>query len=126
MLTGTFHYGYESNNPEDDTAYTTPSLSLVPDAAIASTLPYWKDRDHVSEIRFSNEAAFVKAAILASNLAALKARRIKSVSGRISVLVDNYQATLECDAATYTVRFLSIQTPGAMRVARNILEPTEC
>ena len=102
------------------------TLSHARRRPIAARLPYWKDRGTVQRIVFSNEDAFIAAVIPAAARADLKAHRIKSVSGRVSLDVDQYSASVECDSPDYRVRFVKVHTPGTATVAQNIIEPTEC
>jgi hypothetical protein len=88
-------------------------LYFIPDKAMALRLPYWAQRHHVHEIRFTNESAFVSAVIPQKELESLRQRKSFSVTGRASIVVEQYQASVECDYPTYAVSFVSLDRGGS-------------
>lgn len=83
-------------------------MYLVLDPASRGLLPYWKNRPGDGSISILNVADFVRAAVPPPMLEKLKAKKTGSLSGHISIVADNYQATIVCDAPDYSVRFVGL------------------
>ncbi|AGG87359.1 hypothetical protein [Rhodanobacter denitrificans] len=126
VVSGTYHYGYLSNNPEADTEYGLLELYFIPDEETANHLPYWKQRGHVHEIRFRNDTDFVKALISPKTLRGLKKRTILSISGKAVVIAANYRISVECDYPTYSASFVAAERPEALLVSHALIEPGGC
>ncbi|WP_445145233.1 hypothetical protein [Dyella sp. Tek66A03] len=112
VMSGTYHYGYITNDPDADSDYGALELYFVPDRAIAARLPYWAQRGRVHEIWFRNQEAFVRSVISSEVIEALKQRKTMSANGRASVVVERYQASVECDYPSYTVSFVALDERG--------------
>ena len=126
VVSGTYHYGYLSNDPEADSDYGLLELYFIPDEETANHLPYWKQRGHVHEIRFRNDVDFVKALISSKTLRDLKQRTILSVSGKAVVIAADYRISVECDYPTYSASFVAIERPEALVVSHAPVEPGGC
>ena len=126
LMSGTFYYGYESDDPNADATYGLLELYFIPDKRLAAKLPYWSQRGHVHEIRFLNERAFVNAVISQKSIKNLAEKKIRSLSGRASVLVEGYQASVECDYPTYSVTFVSAENLATIAATRELLEQMGC
>jgi hypothetical protein len=127
VFSGTFHYGYVTDDPEADATYGLLVLWFVPDAATAKTLPYWKQRGAVQAIGLRNDEAFVAAMIAPATRAALAQRKVLSVSGRATLEVRAYRAMIECDEPGYTVEFVSLRPEGSdALVSRDLTQPQGC
>jgi hypothetical protein len=123
---GTYHYGYLSNNPEADSEFGVLELYFVPDKEVAIRLPYWAQRRHVHEMRFRNDADFVKAMISPKAIRELKEKKIFSVSGRATIVVADYQISVECDYPTYSVSFAAVERPGILLASHALVEQFGC
>jgi hypothetical protein len=108
LMSGSYHYGYITNDRRAED-YGDLELYFLPDNRLAMRLPYWAQRHPVREVRFRNERAFVMAVVPSKERDALKRRKILSTSGRATVVVEAYQASIECDYPTYSVMFVSIE-----------------
>jgi len=109
VLSGTFHAG------ADGIAF------LKPDAGVAAHLPRWKESGAPREIWFENGEAAVHAIMPRGG----GGNSIASAADRHVVLdVDRYTIHIECDTASYYVRFLSVHQPGA--VAQEIEQEGGC
>lgn len=126
VMSGTYHYGFLSHNPQADSEYNVPELYFLPDAKLATRLPYWKQRKRVHEIRFRNPDAFANAIIPTDELEKLRRRKIFSVSGRASIVVDDYQASVECDYPTYSVSFVSVDHSESALASLSFVEEYGC
>jgi hypothetical protein len=100
-LSGTYHYGV------DETAGGS-NLYLVLDPASRGLLPYWKNRPGNGSITIENEMDFVRAVIPQPMLEKLRARKTGSLIGRVSIVAENYQAAIVCDAPDYSIRFVGV------------------
>jgi hypothetical protein len=59
-------------------------------------------------------------------LAALKQKRQYSVSGRAAIVVDRYQASIECDSASYSVDFVSAGLLEQQVASRSFVDYDGC
>jgi hypothetical protein len=126
VVSGTYHYGYITDDPDADSDYGTLELYFIPDKAIAARLPYWAQRGHVHEIWFVNRDAFVKAVISSEEIEALKQRKTMSVKGRVSVVVERYQASVECDYPSYAVSFVALRERGYGLASEALVDQYGC
>jgi len=101
-LSGTYYYG--RNTLDDGSVATT--LYFLPDRATALRLPKFKVRGQPESIYLSNEARFAREVIPAYERAGLK--KGKFLSGHADVLVDRFQAGIECDAPYFNAHFLRV------------------
>lgn len=120
-VSGTFTFGYVHSDSADD---TIEYLILVPDEAGVRALPRWSGG--IDQIGFANEADFLKAAVPAATLAALKARRQGSASGRVTVRAREWSTNYVCDTAYYTLEFAGLAAPARMIAAQPLSDPGDC
>lgn len=111
-LTGTFTYGYASDDPPEE-----PRARFVfrLDAASARLLPHWPG-DLAREIGFSNLDAFLAAMIPAKPLSDIQTNHRGIVSKRVSIRADSWHAILGCGDAHYSARY--VKTRSGPRVVR--------
>ncbi len=126
VMSGTYHYGYLTDDPRADATYGVLELYFLPDENVAAQLPYWVQRKPVHEIRFRNDNAFVRAVITPETIEVLKKKQVFSVEGRTSIVVSDYQASVECDYPTYSVLFVSVEHPGMLLASREFIEQYGC
>jgi hypothetical protein len=98
-LTGT----YEIENSGEDTFVT-----IWPDQRSKDSLPYWHDRGGPDEIYISNGSEFARAVASAEELAKLTAGRQPLIRGQVTIIADQYETGIECDAANFSARFVSV------------------
>jgi hypothetical protein len=101
-LSGTYYYG--RNTLDDGSLETT--LYFLPDRATASRLPRFKVRGQPRSIYLSNEAGFAREVIPAYERTGLK--KDKFLSGHADILVDQFQAGIQCDAPYFNAHFLRV------------------
>ena len=116
VLSGTYYYGDNEFSDGPDVYLT---LYFVPDPNVAARLPYFKIRGRPSVIFLDNSDAFVKAVVSRPTLARLLKKGAPRASGKIAIWADGFEARIECDAADFRARFLSIYTPARALVASN-------
>lgn len=95
-------------------------LTIVPAAEIAARLPHWKKHDNDIAIVITNAGSFMRAVSTSTQRKLLLSRKLDEVRGRATIVVDRYEASLDCDSAGYSARFVSIAKPP--RVAKAQLE----
>ena len=88
-------------------------VMLWPDRKSREALPYWKQRGRPEAIYLNNGWDFALAVARKPDLVRLETDEKHQVRGRISIIADNYQTYIECDAAHFTARFVSIVRPNA-------------
>jgi hypothetical protein len=86
-------------------------LSIVPDPAIAARLPHWKVHDNDIAIIITNAGSFMRAVSTPAQRRLLLAGKLDEVRGRAAIVVDQYEASLDCDSAGYSARFVAIAKP---------------
>jgi hypothetical protein len=117
-ISGHYVYGFNDSYVSDAGEPSEPDLYFVPDNASRAFLPYWFREGPVRGLRFSNQDAFRNAAISHAMAAKVKARKVKSATGHLTIWIDQYVANVECDSPVYTARFLRIEAPP-LAIARS-------
>lgn len=120
-VSGTFTFGYVHS---DSAGAVVEHFVFEPDEASVRTLPHWTGG--IGTIGIFNEADFLKAAVPAAALAALKARRQGSVSGRVTVRAREWSTNYVCDTAYYTLEFAALAAPPQMIAAQPLSDPGDC
>jgi hypothetical protein len=120
-VSGTFTFGFVHSDSADE---VIQHFVFVPDTASVRTLPHWSGG--IDKIGFMNEDEFLKAAVPAATLAALKARRQGSVSGRVTVRAREWNTNYTCDTAFYTLEFAGLAAPARMIAAQPLRDPGDC
>ena len=106
VLTGTANYGcrIECQPPLKDEDLV---MAIVPDRPIAARLPHW-DQGGDMEIFISHERRLVAAIASSRELKEVRSGKISEIKKRVSVVVDNFVASIECDAPAYSARFVAM------------------
>ena len=107
-LSGTF----ELSGHGDDALVT-----VWPESKSLAALPYWRVRGGPREIYISNAWAFAQAVVAKDELQKLEAEELPSVRGHVTIIADDYQASIECDAANFSARFVSVVKPDVEMAA---------
>jgi hypothetical protein len=94
-------------------------LNIIPDAAIAASLPHWKRHDNDIAITITDAGRFIDAISKSTERKALLSGKLTEIRGHAAIIVDRYEAGLECDSANYTARFVAVAKPP--RIAK--IEP---
>jgi len=116
VLSGTYYYGDNEYSDGPDVYLT---LYFVPDPDIAARLPYFKIRGRPSVIFLNNSDTFVNAVVSRQTLARLQKKGAPRAAGKIAIWADGFEARIECDAAEFRSRFVSIYKPARALVAAN-------
>jgi len=128
-LTGQYFFGNTSHaitESADTDAWHGLELYFVPDKAYRQNLPHTAGRV-VKEIWFKNNDDFVRAAIPSNVVAKVRATPGYTASGRASIIVEGYEASVECDYSAYSVHFASLSGMAkGLRVAQRALEEHGC
>lgn len=109
-LSGIYFYG--------DNVFDSPdngkAVYFKPDRASMARLPYFIQRGRPDDIFLSNPAAFARA-VVPHGMTMRKAAPY--ATGHITIIVDRFEASIECDAPNYTARFVSVVKPAPVRFA---------
>ncbi|HJW40437.1 MAG TPA: hypothetical protein VJ476_04310 [Rhizomicrobium sp.] len=109
-LAGTYYYGAQAI----DDGSNSMSVYFRPDRTSMVRLPAFRDHGRPDDIFVTNPAAFVRAV-----LPRMKTRPTKSyASGHVTIIVDRFEASIECDAPNFSARFVSVVAPAPMRMAQ--------
>lgn len=127
-IAGSYVYGhnFDASDDAESERGAEPELYFIPDDAARALLPYWHERGPVRGLYFSNRDAFVRAALAAPLIARVKQRKVKSVTGRLTIWIDSYIATGECDTPIYTARFLKIERTPDIVAHNAYADPISC
>ncbi|HTQ36718.1 MAG TPA: hypothetical protein VMH77_06755 [Steroidobacteraceae bacterium] len=109
VLSGTYYYGDGEFNDGPD---FRPEVMFVPDPDIAARLPYFQVRGHADAIYIENGREFARAVIPAGTLARASRKGAPHATGRVSVWVDGFAASIQCDTPNYAAHFVSVYKPG--------------
>jgi hypothetical protein len=102
-----------------------PDLTFYPDRKSRAALPHWEDREVPEEMYIANASAFIEAVVPKDELAKLKARTVESVSGRVTMIADSYETSIDCDATSASARFVSV-VKRPLQIASVDKEVDEC
>jgi hypothetical protein len=94
---------YEIEASDED-----PFVTIWPDQKSKDRLPYWHDRGGPDELYISNGWAFAEAVASKEELAKFKAGRQPLIRGQVTMIADEYETGIECDAANFSARFVSV------------------
>jgi hypothetical protein len=99
-------------------------LTLWPDRNSRDSLPHWQDRDVPEEMDLSNGWAFAKAVVPSDKLRGLRSGKLKSVKGRVTIIADKYETSIDCDVVSASARFVSVVKN--VQIAANPQEAETC
>jgi hypothetical protein len=117
VLTGTFVYGCDIEC-EPPLHQADVYASIVPDRAMAAVLPHWKLRNSDMRIYLDNGERLASQIVSKRERAALLAGKVDSVRKKVSIVVDDFRAGIECDSASYSARFVALAKPVQVATAR--------
>ena len=83
-------------------------MSIVPDPQIAARLPRWKKHDNDIVIGLVGAEPLIRAFVSPDQRKLLLSGRLDEIRGRTAIIVDRYTASLDCDSADYSARFVAI------------------
>jgi hypothetical protein len=89
-------------------------LYLSPDRGMVARLPRWKGFPPPETIEIENPSAFAAVAIPRRVMLALENGKQRHVSGRISIVIDQFQTGVACDDSWASARFRSLAKPTGM------------
>ena len=117
VVTGTFIYGCDIEC-EPPLGKGDVNGSIVPDPEVAARLPHWKLHDNDMRIFLDGGDRLAAQVISRSERAAILAGKVDNVRKHVSIVVDDFNATLECDSAAYGARFVSLAKPPKVAKAK--------
>jgi hypothetical protein len=95
-------------------------LDIEPDPPIAARLPYWNNRGkrwgNADWITITEEKRLVKIIANSHQRAALVAGKIRSLTGRTAIVVDDFSTGGGCESVWFAARFVAIAK--APKIAR--------
>lgn len=83
-------------------------LSIVPDSATVARLPRWKNHSNDIRIDLTNADRFIRSVSTPDERKRLLAGTLTDIRGHAAIVVDHYEAALECDAASYSARLVEV------------------
>jgi hypothetical protein len=87
------------------------SVIFWPDRKSLATLPYWRQRGGPEEMYITNGWAFAQAVAPKDRLQKLQAQTLSGIRGRVTIIADDYETSIECDDADFFARFVSVVKP---------------
>ena len=117
VLTGTFVYGcdIECDPPLSRDEVTS---SIVPDPDAAARLPHWKVRNNDMRIVLEGGDRLAALVITTGERASIYAGKVDNIRKRVSIVVDDFNTTLECDSPSFGARFVSLAEPAKIATAK--------
>ena len=100
------------------------ALTFWPDRKTRNMLPHWRGRDVPEDMDISAAWAFARAVVPKDKLQRLKSGKLKSVTGRVTIVADDYQTSIECDTVSASARFVSVV--NSVQIAANPTSFEEC
>ena len=100
------------------------TLTIWPDQKSRDSLPHWQDREVPERMDISNAWAFAQAVIPKDKLQRLKSGKLSSVRGRVSIIAEKYETSIDCDVVSASARFVSVVRN--VQIAANPQEEEAC
>jgi hypothetical protein len=116
VLTGTFTYRCNYCEPGAKVTEDDLELSIVPDPTLLSRLPHWRQHDNDTMVDILQAKRFTHDFTAAADRRALISGKRDEVTGRIAIVVDDFQTGIDCDSANFSAKFVSIAKP--VRIAQ--------
>ena len=95
-------------------------LSIIPNPATIARLPRWKYHSNDIRIDLWDADHFIRSVSTANERRQLLAGKLQEIRGHAKLVIDRYEAALECDSASYSARFVAVT-----QVARRANIPTD-
>ena len=99
-------------------------LTFWPDRKSRNMLPHWRGRDVPEEMDISDAWAFARAVVPKDKLQRLKSGKLKSVTGRVTIVADKYETSIDCDVVSASARLVSVV--NSIQIAANPTSFQEC
>jgi hypothetical protein len=98
-------------------------VTLWPDSQSLAMIPQWKDRweGGLKDLYIDNGWAFAQAVVPKDELHLLK-NEDHVVRGHATIVVEDYETSVECDRAHYSARFVSLVDRGFQMAAAPVAE----
>ena len=116
VLTGMFVYGCDIEC-ELPLAKDDVHGSIIPDPDAAARLPHWKIRNNDMRIYLHGWDRLAAQVVTPDERAAIFAGKVDSIRKHVSIVVDDFNASIECDSASYDARFISLAKPPTVAMA---------
>jgi hypothetical protein len=117
VLTGMFVYGCDIEC-EPPLAKGDVHGSIIPDSDTAARLPHWKIRNNDMRIYLYGGDRLAAQVVTPDERAAIFAGKVDSIRKHVSIVVDDFKASIECDSASYDARFISLAKPPTVAAAK--------
>jgi hypothetical protein len=118
-VSGSYRIQYRGDPPKDcEACETTWDAKFKPDRAMARQLPHWT-RGPVTELYFQNTDDFLRSILSVKAMNQLKLGEVGVASGRTTLVVDGYIASIDCDTASYSVKFVRMLGQANLRLAQS-------
>lgn len=121
-LTGTLVYrcNVDCDIPIDPRNF---AIFVIPDPALAQSLPHWKTRRGEIHVYFENDEALANALISEAERKPLLAGKVDDIRKRVALTVDQFQLGIDCDNASYRAHFVALAKPPAQVRTRKEIAP---
>jgi len=126
VITGRYVYGRNSPADEIGIPHPPPDLYFVPDAKSVALLPYWNEKKNVDGFYFSNGDEFLRQVVSDAVVKQVRARKIRSVSGNLTIEIEGYFANVECGWPIYATKFIGIAEASRMVATNKYADSISC
>ena len=93
-------------------------VSMWPDGKSRSVLPSWRQRRGPHVIGLSNSSAFAQTVATKAKLQKLRAGKLSSIRGQVTIIAEDYETSIECDAAYFNARYIAVVKPAMAATAK--------
>ena len=114
VVTGTFVYGCDI---ECELPLTADQLngSIIPDRAGAAQLPHWKIQQNDMRIFLEGGDRLAALVLSPKERRAIANGRLDSARKRVTIVIKDFNASLECDSASFGAEFVKLAKPTRER-----------
>jgi hypothetical protein len=112
-VSGSFTYGceLECNPPIKE---WQENFVVTPDPALAKRLPHFKLRNGATRLYVTQATRLTSTFGTPAKRVALRSGKLANLHGRVSIVVDGFEASIVCDGPNYTARFVAVAKPAKL------------
>jgi hypothetical protein len=126
VISGKYVFGRNSPADEIGIPNPPPDLYFVPDAKSVALLPFWNEKKTIDGFYFSNSDEFLRQVVSDAVVKQVRARKIRSVSGNLTIEIEGYFANVECGWPIYATKFIGIAEASRMVATNKYADSISC
>ena len=122
------HYVFGHMSPEEELGMPDmqPVVYFVPDAVSAALLPRWNEMNVINGFYLTNGDEFLAKVVAPDIVRKVRSRRIKSVTGELSIVIEGYSADVICGWPIYAAKFIGVAEKAVQMAKSKFADSISC